>query len=319
MSENKATLYKKMAQVMGQLSRVKETGRHQQQQWTYATSEDIKDAVRNAMSEAGLALLVSLEDHEVIPLKDKGVLVRGKMAFTLCCAETGATETRHLWGEAADQAYVSDKAFYKLYTTLEKYFLKTTFLISTGDDPDGDADDNTQFQPRSKSQSKSKSETAPPPPAPPSNGNGNGNKPNPKTTEAFKTFLARTRVELNLDEPDTRDILKQAGAGVFSQAKADELFAILDNQLNDSVTTETALRVMANRESDNYYRNDLHIHDAIKKIDPGFVYPPGANEHVQWQTILVMLIDHAQAGQEDVSPDESPYDLPDTDGMANLQ
>jgi hypothetical protein len=138
MCENKAVLYGKMAKVMGTLGRIKETGKHQQG-WKYATSEDVKDAVRVAMSEVGLALLVSLEDHEVISL-DKGVIVRGKMAFTLCCSETGATETRHLVGEAADQAKVSDKAFYKLYTTLEKYYLKTTFLISSGEELDSDSD-----------------------------------------------------------------------------------------------------------------------------------------------------------------------------------
>jgi hypothetical protein len=141
MCESKAVLYGKMAKVMGALDRIKETGKHTQG-WKYATSEDVKDAVRAAMSEAGLALLVSLEDHEVINL-DKGVMVRGKMAFTLCCSETGATETRHLVGEAADQTKVSDKAFYKLYTTLEKYFLKTTFLISSGDELDSDSDVHT--------------------------------------------------------------------------------------------------------------------------------------------------------------------------------
>lgn len=136
--ENKAVLYGKMAKVMGRLTRIKESGKHAQG-WRYATSEDVKDAVRVAMSEEGLALLVSLENYEVIEL-DKGIIVRGRMAFTLCCSETGATKTRHLVGEAADQAKVSDKAFYKLYTTLTKYFLKTTFLISSGEELDSDAD-----------------------------------------------------------------------------------------------------------------------------------------------------------------------------------
>jgi len=135
----KATLYGKMAKVMGRLTRIKESGRHSQG-WKYATSEDVKDAVRVAMSEEGLALLVSLEDHEIINLEGKGVMVRGTMAFTLCCSETGATVTRQLVGEAADQSKVADKAFYKLYTTLTKYFLRTTFLISSGEELDSDSD-----------------------------------------------------------------------------------------------------------------------------------------------------------------------------------
>ena len=134
----KATLYGKMAKVMGRLTRIKESGRHSQG-WKYATSEDVKDAVRVAMSDEGLALLVGLESHEIVNL-DKGVLIRGTMEFTICCSETGATVTRQLVGEAADQSKVSDKAFYKLYTTLTKYFLKTTFLISSGDGIDSDVD-----------------------------------------------------------------------------------------------------------------------------------------------------------------------------------
>lgn len=134
----KATLYGKMTKVMGALSRIKETGKHSQG-WKYVTSEDVKDAVRVAMAEAGLALLVSLKSHEIINL-DKGVLIRGTMEFTICCSETGATVTRQLVGEAADQSKVSDKAFYKLYTTLTKYFLKTTFLISSGEELDSDSD-----------------------------------------------------------------------------------------------------------------------------------------------------------------------------------
>jgi hypothetical protein len=62
------------------------------------------------------------------------------MGFTICCSETGATVTRQLVGESADQSKVSDKAFYKLYTTLTKYFLRTTFLISSGEEIDSDAD-----------------------------------------------------------------------------------------------------------------------------------------------------------------------------------
>lgn len=134
----KATLYGKMAKVMGRLTRIKESGRHSQG-WKYATSEDVKDAVRVAMSEEGLALLVNLKSHEIINL-DKGVLIRGTMEFTICCSETGATVTRQLVGEAADQSKVSDKAFYKLYTTLTKYFLRTTFLISSGEELDSDSD-----------------------------------------------------------------------------------------------------------------------------------------------------------------------------------
>lgn len=284
MCENKATLYGKIAQVMGKIGRVKEAGKHGTQKWRYATAEDVKDEIRGAMASVGLALLVNLDEYEFIPLKDKGVLLRGKMAFTLCCSESGATETRYFWGEAADQSYVSDKAFYKLYTTLEKYYLKTTFLISSGDDLDSDADNTRKAQPA----------TSPRPT--PANVNGNGRGQSEK--EEFEKFLAKTRIELNLSEEDTKAILKELGYTGFTPAQSDAYFEALESQLNEGVTTEVALFLVANRETKSYYKAILHMRRAIKKIDPGFDYPPAQDDPAKWKAVLKMLIDHAQAGTD---------------------
>jgi len=133
---SKATLYKKMSLVMGELTRIKERGQHEKQRWTYATSEDVKDAVRQAMSKHGLALLFSLDEYIDMPTdKSSQTHIRAKLTFTIADGETGETESRSVWSEAIDY---SDKAFNKIYTTAEKYFLKTIFLISSGDDVDAD-------------------------------------------------------------------------------------------------------------------------------------------------------------------------------------
>jgi hypothetical protein len=294
--ENKAVLYSKIAQVMGDLRRVRETGRHEKQRWRYATAEDVKDSVRGAMAKAGLALLINLEEYEIVPLKDKGILLRGRMAFTLCCADSGATETMYLWGEATDQAWVSDKAFYKLYTTLTKYFLKTIFLISSGDDPDSDADDVSQARP---------DVVAPHHNAPKSPPNGNGEAPKSPpngngeaTKRAFEAFLGRTRIELGLSEGDTKAILRELGHTAFLAEKAEMYFEALNGQLNESVSTETSLFVLVNRETDNYYKHLKHLRNSIAKVDPEFQFPPAADEFTQWQMAWSMLVDHAVANAQ---------------------
>lgn len=140
MSDEKATLYKKMAAVMNDLNRIPKNGRNKEQNYDYATSEDIKQAIRAAMAKNNLALLFELAEftiEEVVSRSGtKGKKIIGKLDFTLACGDTGETVNRSIWAEAIDW---QDKAFNKLYTTGEKYFLITTFLVSTGDEDDADS------------------------------------------------------------------------------------------------------------------------------------------------------------------------------------
>lgn len=160
MSAEKATLYKKMAAVMGDLSRVAERGKHEKQRWRYATASDVKNIVRVAMAEHGLALLFQMDEYTelettVEPGKAVPTHIRAKLSFTIACGETGETVTCPIWVEAIDY---SDKAFNKIYTVGEKYFLKTVFLVSSGDeiDPSGES-------PKRASKRESKKETKWPP------------------------------------------------------------------------------------------------------------------------------------------------------------
>ena len=140
MSDEKAMLYKKMAAVMNDLNRIPKNGRNKEQNYDYATSEDIKQAIRAAMAKNNLALLFELAEftiEEVVSRSGtKGKKIVGKLDFTLACGDTGETVNRSIWAEAIDW---QDKAFNKLYTTGEKYFLITTFLVSTGDEDDADS------------------------------------------------------------------------------------------------------------------------------------------------------------------------------------
>lgn len=128
-----ASLYKKMAQVMGAVGNVEKRGRGSdgQKDYTYVTDEDLYSAVRDAMSNAGLALI-----PRITSVEDSGKPVKVYIDFTFACSDTGATITIPWIGKSYN---APDKAISSAVTMAEKYVLKSTFLISTGDpaeDPD---------------------------------------------------------------------------------------------------------------------------------------------------------------------------------------
>lgn len=120
---------------------------------------------------------------------------------------------------------------------------------------------------------------------------GNGEN----TQSAWDTFLARTRVELNLDEDQTKAILKELGVTGFKSAMAQANFEALKDQVENSATTETAALLTVNRECNGYYKHINHLRNSVSKIDPGFAYPPRVDQFAEWQIIIKMLIEHANA------------------------
>lgn len=139
MGNEKAELYKKIAAVMGELQRIPKNGKNKEQNYNYATAEDIKNETRKAMAKHNLSLLVELPDYEIIEITSRsgttGTKLRGNIHYTLCCGDTGESVTMIMPNEAIDW---QDKSFSKLYTVGLKYFLINTFQISTGDEDDTD-------------------------------------------------------------------------------------------------------------------------------------------------------------------------------------
>ena len=128
MNEN-ATLYKKLAAVMGGISRVPKNGINQHFRYKFAQDSDVLDVVRSLLAEQSVAVFVSMTD-----LVQDGKITRATFEYTLACGDTGATITTRWTGEAADS---QDKGINKAATAALKYWLLKTFLISTGDeDPD---------------------------------------------------------------------------------------------------------------------------------------------------------------------------------------
>jgi hypothetical protein len=240
---NRATLYKKKSAVMGRLSRIRESGRHQKQGWTYATAEDIKDAVREAMAAEGLSFSFEI-DKEEPPQKDgKMTIVKLWFIFTIECGETGATQSKRIIGVAA--GYDPDKVYYKAYTLALKYWLKTTLFISSGDDPDPDGDDNSK--PPKKRQQK---------PQP---------KPKPeKLPKWLEGFYGWVKFTYGLSDEDAKVILKIGGVTGWAEAKLDSYKGIIDTQMS-APTNAPAIVAAANHElKRRQYENVHNLRNALR-------------------------------------------------------
>lgn len=146
MSEQKgSTLAKKLANVMGEVSRVKKSGRNSFHNYDYATESDLTDAIRVHLAEQGVAILPSVLDVKselLASSKRSEILTTVELEITLVCADSGEQRVVRWRGQGLD---AGDKGYYKAYTGAMKYFLMKTFLISTGDDPE---DDGQQDRPR---------------------------------------------------------------------------------------------------------------------------------------------------------------------------
>jgi hypothetical protein len=149
---NMASLFTKMAAVMGALTTVKETGKHQQG-YKYATYSDIVTDIRVAMSQNNLALIPVMKAIEKTPIagKSNGERIKGYFDFVLACGDTGAMFTTQ-WQAEVDS--YGDKGINAVATVAEKYFLMRTFLVTSTDDVD--ETDGTETTPAQKKK------TAPP-------------------------------------------------------------------------------------------------------------------------------------------------------------
>jgi hypothetical protein len=133
-------LYAKLARVFGKIHRVPKRGRNDFHKYDYATAADVLDAVRIPLAEENIFIFPKTEDVtqvEWITPKDKPIQWKTTvtLSFTFCDGDTGATMQTIFKGEGIDAL---DKGLPKALTAATKYFLQTTFLVSTGDDPESD-------------------------------------------------------------------------------------------------------------------------------------------------------------------------------------
>jgi len=144
-----ASLFAKLARVMGKLKKLPKTGYNTHFKYKFVTDGDVSDAVRAALASEGVAFFASLQ-----LLEQEAKKTRAQFIFTFADGETGATWSCNWTGEAID---TQDKGIAKAATSALKYFLLKTFVLSSGDP----TDDNDNA-PSSSGQPATKGETEDP-------------------------------------------------------------------------------------------------------------------------------------------------------------
>ena len=136
MSEN--SVYPKMAKVLAEIEYIPKRGYNKFHKYHYALAADVLDFMRKKFVEHGLVLIPSClhSERESFAAKEgTNLLTNLTLQFIIADPETGDTVTCPWTGDGMDKG---DKGIWKAYTGAEKYFLMQTFLIPTGDDPEGD-------------------------------------------------------------------------------------------------------------------------------------------------------------------------------------
>lgn len=137
--ELKPNLFAKIAAIKGAITRLPEKGYNSFHKYNFVSNDDVYDAIRELLAIHNVALFAEVVSIDPTP-QEKGYHVFLQMRFTFACGDTGQTFTCLWGGESADN---SDKSFNKAVTAGTKYFLLSTFLISTGESIKADADNSS--------------------------------------------------------------------------------------------------------------------------------------------------------------------------------
>lgn len=136
-----ASLFKKMAAIMSELTSFEPDTRHQQG-YMFVSAPQVHDQLRKLMGKHGVAFIPSIESTEFVVTEGKdgktNQRYRITQTFSLCCADTGYIHTVKWSGECLLAGANDDKAIHKAATLSQKHFLIRTFLGSVMDDPDAD-------------------------------------------------------------------------------------------------------------------------------------------------------------------------------------
>lgn len=138
----------KLAEVMAEVGRVAKRGRNDFHRYNYVREDDLMEEVRSKLAERSVVLLPSVtavSEREATTDKGKRTMVTTvHVRLTFVDGEHGETLSCDWAGQGDDPG---DKGLYKAYTGALKYFIMKTFLIPTGDDPEGDATTDRRHAP----------------------------------------------------------------------------------------------------------------------------------------------------------------------------
>lgn len=130
----------KLAEIMGEVHRIPKRGHNDFHKYDYVMEADLTEAVREKLSQRGIALIPSVKERHRYEIINKDGVQSGSfdyvtIDFMLIDSESGETLTATMVGSGYDKG---DKGIYKAITGATKYWIYKTFLIPTGDDPESD-------------------------------------------------------------------------------------------------------------------------------------------------------------------------------------
>lgn len=130
------------AAAQAEVGRIAKRGRNTQQNYDFASVEDILDAIRGPLLTRGIVLTQTM-DHNLVKVEEitassgaKGQRMTVWVDFTLRDAWSDETIEAHWPGVGEDYG---DKAIGKALTSAMKTWLRGTWLLPTGDDPEASA------------------------------------------------------------------------------------------------------------------------------------------------------------------------------------
>lgn len=136
-----ASLAKRLAEAMLEVERVDKDGRNEEHNYNYASIEAILAGVRRPLLERGIILIPNVTGVDEKTVRSRGgtegTALTLTVDFTFVDGETGDTFTVANWrGQGIDY---QDKAYGKAYTSALKTFIRSTWLLPTGDDPEAES------------------------------------------------------------------------------------------------------------------------------------------------------------------------------------
>lgn len=121
-------LYKKLSQILAEMTSVPKKGYNSFHKYHYVTEGDLSEVIRPLLAKHGIAITFGISGEPVF---------HGDITQVICEIRIGDSEGHEIvtrvpgWGQDK-----GDKGGYKAMTGAVKYWLYKTFLVSTGDDPE---------------------------------------------------------------------------------------------------------------------------------------------------------------------------------------
>jgi len=127
-------LARKLLNIQKEIKFVAKNGRNEFQSYDYATERDFVTTLKPLLEKHGVLVIPEMAAPPTVEPHGKGMLTTILMKFKLVNVDDPTDYFIALvGGQGQDNG---DKGIYKAITGAKKYFIATTFMVPTGDDPE---------------------------------------------------------------------------------------------------------------------------------------------------------------------------------------